>query len=420
MKYKGKRPELVAPAGNYEKMLYASAYGADAVYFGGTEFGLRVLAENFTFDDMVRAISYLHSMGRKAYITMNIMARNGQLKNIAGLAAKLDEAGADAFIVSDLGVLASVRSSIRRAAIHISTQAYVTNHKAAEMYHSLGAKRIILARELSLDEITEIRHMLPAGIELEVFVHGAMCISYSGRCLLSSYMAYRDSNQGNCAQACRWKYSLMEERRPGEYYPVFEDENGSYILNSMDLCLIDIADKLVEAGVDAFKIEGRMKSVFYVASVTRIYKEAIDSYIKGPDSYVPKECWNEELRAVSHRKYTKGFSEGTPGPGSSVTYESSSYIRPYTFCGVVTGYDHEKQLLVVEQRNNFGSGDMLEIVTPDRGIIKYSVRELFDENHEKTDRAPHPKMKLYLPYQGDAVPEYSLLRRKDDKGGNDV
>jgi U32 family peptidase len=408
-----KKVELLAPAGSYEKLEYAAAYGADAVYLGGNDYSMRALADNFSAGEIRKAVGYLHARSCKAYVTLNIAAKNAQVDKMADMAEELYEAGADAFIVSDLGVLKSIKKRIKDARIHMSTQANITNYGTASMYYDLGAERVVLARELSLGEISEIRIRTPKELEIEVFVHGAMCISYSGRCLLSNYITYRDSNQGKCAQACRWQYSLMEEKRPGEYFPVFEDDSGTYIFNSKDLCLIEHIDKLIGAGVDSFKIEGRMKSIFYVASVVKVYREAIDRYYLDPKSFTADKEWTRELEKVSHREYTKGFINGRPNAEDSVVYSSSSYIRGYTFCGVVAGYDSERKMLIVEQRNNFKTGDVFEIVSPYMKTVIYRTDRIFDEENNAITEAPHAQMIIYLPYDAGPLPKYSLLRRND-------
>jgi len=405
-----KKVELLAPAGNHEKFEYAVAYGADAVYLGGSSFSMRAAADNFSLDEIRSAVSLAHSNGKKVYVALNITARGSQIPEMTGYALKLHEAGVDAFIISDTGVMRAVKREIPNARIHVSTQANVTNHEAAIFYYEQGASRIVLARELSLDEISVIRSKIPKELELEVFVHGAMCISYSGRCLLSSFMTGRDGNQGDCAQSCRWKYALVEEKRPGGYYPVFEDSNGSYILNSKDLCLIGYIDSLIGAGVDSFKIEGRMKSIFYTSTVVKIYREAIDTYYNDPLSYTTDEAWLRELDTVSHREYTTGFINGVPT--DSVNPSSSSYIRGYTFTGVVKEHDEENMMLLVEQRNNFKTGEELELVSPGKKPEKYYVGQIFDADLNAIAAAPHPQMKVYLPYNGEKVSPYSFFRRR--------
>lgn len=409
-----KKPELLAPAGNFEKMEYAIAYGADAVYFAGESFGMRALADNFSKDQLKDAIGYIHSHGKKAYITLNITARNDQIGPMTDMAMTLDAMGADALIISDIGLISALRSRLAYSRIHVSTQANVTNFESALLYHSLGAKRIILARELSLDEIAKIRKETPKELELEVFVHGAMCISYSGRCLLSSFMTGRDSNQGNCAQACRWKYSLVEEKRPGEYFPVYEDDNGSYIMNSKDLCLVEKIGSLVKAGVDSFKIEGRMKSAFYVATTVNVYRQALDLYLKqGFLSGEELAYFMDELDTISHRIYTEGFINGMPDDGAAVNHADGSYIRGYTFCGVIKEYDTKKGMLMIEQRNSFSIGDILEIVSPADTKKCIHVSTMYDAQGNMINRAPHPQMEVLIPYIGERIPAYSFLRRKD-------
>ncbi len=404
------RPELVAPAGSPEKLKYAIAYGADAVYLGGTEFGLRAAAATFSKEEITRAVEYAHGKNVKVYVTVNIFARNHDIENLPGYIRFLAEAGVDAVIVSDPGVLSLVREVAPGLKIHISTQANTTNWRSAMVWKSLGAERIVLARELSLDEIRDIGGR--SGVELEVFVHGALCISYSGRCLLSSYMTGRDANRGDCAQACRWKYNLVEEKRPGEFFPVFEDQRGTYILSSKDLCLLEFIPALCKAGVSAFKIEGRVKSIHYVATTTGIYRAAIDEYIKDPQNYRVRPEWLEEIGKISNRQYTTGFIDAERTKNEKPFQIESIYNRNYTFTGVVTGYDYARGLLEVEQRNRFRCGDSMEILTPGMKIIRIDVDSILDGDGRLLEAAPHPRQVVYIPFP-EPVPEYSLLRRAE-------
>ena len=407
-----KKVELLAPAGNIQKMKYAINYGADAVYMGGNEFSLRALADNFTDEKMKEAIDYAHEKGKRVYLTLNIFAHNDDVKKVVDYAKRMWNLGIDAFIVSDLGVLSLIKKNISDAEIHISTQANSTNYATVNAYYQLGAKRVILARELSLDEIKEIRKNVPREVELEMFVHGAMCISYSGRCLLSNYMSYRDSNKGNCAQACRWKYSLVEEKRPLEHYDIVEDEKGTYIFNSKDMCLIEHIDKLIEAGVDSLKIEGRMKSIFYVSSVIKGYRNVIDEYYNDIENYYFNNENYKEVSKVSHREFTTGFLFGKPNEYTSTNFESSSYIRDYQFIGIVKGYLEKEKMLWIEQRNNFQVGDEIEILAPYSENISFKVNEIFNNKFEKIEVANHPQMNIYIPWDGGALDKYTILRKR--------
>jgi len=403
-----RKPEIVAPAGSPEKLEYAVAYGADAVYLGGTEFGLRTAAASFDRETMSRAVAFAHRRGVKVYVTVNIFARNRDIEELPGFIAFLRHIGVDAVIVSDPGVLALVRETAPELRIHISTQANTTNWRSAQTWKTLGAGRIVVARELSLAEIATISRR--AATELEVFVHGAMCISYSGRCLLSNYMTGRDANRGDCAQSCRWKYRLVEEKRPGEFFPIYEDDQGTYIMSSRDLCLLEHLPGLARAGVTAFKIEGRVKSIHYVATVTGVYRRAVDAYIADPDRYRVQPSWLEEIGKVSNRDYTTGFITSTPG-GTPPPVDSI-YRRNYTFVGAVLGYDQERKLLQVEQRNRFAVGQTLEICSPGLETYQLQVTNILDEQGHPLEAAPHPRQTVYLPWP-QPLPPYSLLRRAE-------
>ncbi|HEY8421475.1 MAG TPA: U32 family peptidase [Thermoclostridium sp.] len=401
--------ELLAPAGNPEKLKMAIIYGADAVYLAGPKFGLRAGAGNFTLEEMNEGIKFAHERNRKVYVTMNILPHNEDFEGIEEYVAMVSDAGADAIIVSDLGVLSVVKEVNPSMPVHISTQANVTNHRSAMMYKKLGASRIIAARELSLKELSFIHQEVP-DIELEAFVHGAMCISYSGRCLLSSFMCGRDANRGDCAQSCRWKYYLMEEKRPGEYFPVMEDERGTFILNSKDLCMIEHIPELIAAGVTSFKIEGRMKSSFYVSTVVRAYRMAIDSYLSDPENYVFRQEWLEEVSKVSHRSFTTGFFFSKPGPESQ-NYGTSSYIQSREFVGIVLEYDEKEKTALIEQRNRIFSGDEIEIMQPNGHDICLRVTEMHDIEGNRIDSTPHPQMKYFLKVPEPVMPD-SILRKK--------
>ncbi|NLI61273.1 MAG: U32 family peptidase [Clostridiales bacterium] len=404
-----KRPELLAPAGNLEKLKVALAYGADAVYMSGKQFGLRAFAGNFDNDEIAEAVDYAHSMGKKVYITMNIFAHNDDFLGMKEYMRFLSDIQVDAVILSDPGILSIARQIMPNVPIHLSTQANNTNWHSANFWHEQGVKRIILARELSLEEIIEIRRNTPETLELEAFVHGAMCISYSGRCLLSNVFTGRDANRGQCAHPCRWKYSIVEEKRPGEYHPVFEDERGTYIMNSKDICMLEHIPQLMNAGIDGFKIEGRMKSSYYVATVIQAYRKEIDTYFADPDNYIWNAAALDELKKASHRPFTTGFYFGKPSEKDH-QYMDSHYIRSYDFVGMVMGYDSQDGLLEVEQRNSFGVGDSIEIMIPGEEYIEYKVETLLNEDKQPISKAPHPQQKIYLPLDR-KLNKFSILRK---------
>ncbi|HOJ10586.1 MAG TPA: U32 family peptidase C-terminal domain-containing protein [Clostridiales bacterium] len=402
--------ELLAPAGNLEKLKMAIIYGADAVYLGGEAYGLRAYADNFSLEEMKEGIEYAHSRGKRVYVTMNIIPHNSDLIGIQDYAAQMQRIGADALILSDPGIFMLVKEAAPEMEIHLSTQANNTNWASAQFWYEHGIKRIILARELSLKEIGEIRHKVNKKLELEIFIHGAMCISYSGRCLLSNYMAGRDSNKGLCAHPCRWKYFLMEEKRPGEYMPVFENESGTFIFNSKDLCMIEHIPEIIQAGVTSVKIEGRMKSSYYVATVVRAYRKVIDSYCNDPESYRFDPMWMEEISKASHREYTTGFYFKKPGAEEQV-YNTSSYIRDYDFVGLVRNYDKATGIATVEQRNRMFNGEEIEVVIPGGEYFTQVIESMKNEDGENIDSAPHPQMTVYMPMARE-VAEYAILRRK--------
>jgi len=405
-----KKVELLAPAGNLEKLKMAVIYGADAVYLGGEEYGLRAYADNFTPDTLKEGIDFAHSKGKKVYLTMNVIPHNDDLNGMGDYVKFAEEAGVDSIILSDPGVFSIVREVAPNMEIHISTQANNTNWRSARFWYEQGAKRIILARELSLKEIKEIREKVPEDLQLEIFIHGAMCISYSGRCLLSNYMAGRDSNRGLCAHPCRWKYYLVEEKRPGEYMPVFENERGTFIYNSKDLCMIEYIPEILESGVESLKIEGRMKSSYYVATVVRSYRQALDSYYNNPESYRFNPEWLEEVSKASHREFTTGFYFNKP-TGKDQIYHTSSYIREYDFVGLVTAYDRNTGIATVEQRNRMFVGDEIEVVRPKGGYFTQVIKEMKNIDGENIEVAPHPQMTVFMPMDQE-VDEYTMLRRK--------
>ena len=405
-----RRPELLAPAGNLEKLKMAVVYGADAVYLGGEEYGLRAAAGNFSDDELEEGIAFAHAHGRKVYLTMNIIPHNKDFDGMAEYIARVRDMGADAVIFSDPGVYDMLRQYAPGMELHLSTQANNTNWRSAAFWHRHGVKRIILARELSIDEIREIRRNVPEDLELEIFVHGAMCISYSGRCLLSNYMASRDSNRGQCAHPCRWNYRLVEEKRPGQYFPVYENERGTYIFNSKDLCLIEHIPEIAESGISSLKIEGRMKSSYYVATVVKAYREALDAYISDPEGYTFDKAWLEEISKASHRDYTTGFFYSKP-TGDGQVYGSSSYVREYDFVGLVTAYDEKTGTAAIEQRNRFAVGDELEVVPPKGPYRIQKVTEMRNADGEVIEAAPHPQMTVYM-HMDRPVEPYTMLRRK--------
>lgn len=407
-----KKPELLAPAGDLEKLKMAVRYGADAVYLGGREFGLRAAAGNFDLAEMAEGVTYAHQFGVKVYVTLNIFAHNRHLVHLPAYISELNKLGIDAVLVSDPGVYAAVRETAPLLPIHISTQANTSNWAAVQFWSRIGAQRVVLARELSLDEIVEIKGKVD--IELEAFVHGAMCISYSGRCLMSGFMTGRSANLGECAQPCRWKYALVEEKRPGQYYPIEQDDYGSYVFNSMDLCMIRHIPELFRAGLDSLKIEGRMKSVHYVATVVKAYREAIDSFSANPDEYQFRQEWIDEIKKVSHREYTTGFFFGRDDFKGENT-ETSKYRRDYDFVGVVREYRAEEGLAVIEQRNRFMVGEKLEITGPQTKLFDQVVTAMFDGQGKPIQSAPHPQQTVILPVDGPVQP-LDLLRR--EKLGN--
>ncbi len=397
--------ELLAPAGDMERLRMALAYGADAVYLAGTSFGMRSFAGNFTPDELRLAVQLAHEKGVRVHVTCNTMPRNDEVARLPQWLEFLQDAGVDAIIAADVGVLSLAKRHAPKVQVHISTQASIVNYQSATAWHELGASRVILARELSLDEIREIRAKTPKTLEIEAFVHGAMCVSYSGRCLLSNYMtdASRDSNRGACAQPCRYQYALMEEKRPGEYFPVFEDEKGTYIMNSRDMCMIDHVKELMDAGLDSLKIEGRAKSSYYAAIVTSAYRHAIDAAAAG-QPLAP--VWRNEVDKVSHRHYSTGFYFGPPGQ----FYEDARYIRDWQVCAVVEDCTPEG-LATLSLRNKFRAGDEVEVIGPDAPAVAFAAPEMTDvEGAPLTEpRKPQMQFKMQLPK---AVPPLSLLRRQ--------
>jgi len=401
-----KKPELLAPAGNMERLEYALAYGADAVYIGGLNYSLRAKASNFSIEDIEKAVRTAHAAGKKLYVTMNIFARNSDFIELPDYISGLAAAGVDAVIVADLGVMAVVKKVAPGLRIHVSTQANITNTAAAELWGELGASRVVLARELSAVEIAEIAHN--AGVETEAFIHGAMCISYSGRCLMSKFLANRDGNRGDCAHSCRWKYFLVEEKRPDQYHAVQEDERGTYFFNSKDLALIGHIPELMKCGLDSLKIEGRMKSTHYVAAVTKIYRKAIDRYFDDPDNYRVDREWLEELEKVSHRQYSTGFFLGEKGE-EILGY--SRYEKTHDFVGLVRGYDEVKGLVEVEVRNRLSITEPVEVLSPDGLIKDYYISEMFDLKGYVPTEVSHAGYRVGIPSEK-PWPEFAIIRRK--------
>ena len=401
-----KRPELLAPAGTMEKLQMALAYGADAAYLGGVQFGLRAFGGNFANEEIRTAVQLAHGAGKKVYVTVNVFPHNDDLVSLPDYLRFLAEVGADAVLVADLGVFMLVREAAPTLPVHISTQANNVNWRTVRAWQELGAARVVLARELSCEEIREIRRH--TSVELELFVHGAMCISYSGRCLLSSYFTGRDANRGACAQSCRWKYALVEMSRPGEYYPIAEDERGTYIMNSKDLCLLPHLDEVVGCGIDSLKIEGRMKSVHYVASVVKAYRMALDACLSG-NPYEVREEWRAELEKVSHRAYTTGFFFGKT-TGADQIYGSSSYEQTSDFVGLVRAYDPVTQIATVEQRNNMKLGQEIEVFQPVGAPFRQNLSEMWDEEGQEIAAAPHPQQIVRIRMMQE-VAANSILRR---------
>ena len=397
--------ELLSPAGDMERLKMSVLYGADAVYLAGTDFGMRSFAGNFTPEELPIAVKYAHEHGVKVHVTVNTMPRNNEVASLPSYLESLQDAGVDALIVADLGAFTLAGKYAPKCQRHISTQQSIANYECAKAWYDLGAQRVVLARELNLSEIAEIRGKAPKELEIETFGHGAMCVSYSGRCLLSNYMTGRDSNRGACAQPCRYQYALMEEKRPGEYFPVYEDEKGTYILNSRDMCMIDHLKELQEAGVDCIKIEGRAKSAYYAAIVTGAYRHCIDDLYAGRE---PDPVWLDEVNHVSHRIYSTGFYFGEPGQYT----ENSRYIRTWQVCAIVESCD-DKGLALCSLRNKFRAGDELEIVGPDTKPEAFTVPVMQNLEGEALEEPRTPQMQFYLQLPK-KVPALSILRRSVD------
>ena len=399
--------EVLAPAGDEERFTAAINYGADAVYLGRKTFGMRASPMNFDFEQLVNAVNTAHAKGIKVYLTCNILPRNDEIPQFEQFVREAVEAKVDALIVADIGLLMMIKRFAPDMEIHISTQTGIVNYATANELYNMGAKRVVLARELSLDEIAEIRAKTPKELDIECFVHGAMCVSFSGRCLLSQYLVHRDANHGECAQPCRWGYYLMEEKRKGEYYPIFEDEKGTYILNAKDMCMIEHIDKLAQAGVYSLKIEGRAKSAYYVTVVTNAYRMAVDEYYKNPNNFVLPDWIREEVYKVSHRQYSKGFFFGTPE--NSQYYENSGYIRNFDVVAVVEKC--ENGTVYCTQRNRFFKGDTVEILAPSQKPVVLTLENIYDENGEEIETANHAMMKFSFKSNID-FPNGTVIRKE--------
>ena len=401
--------ELLIPAGNLENLKVAIDYGADAVYIGGEFFSLRAKAKNFSKEDMKAGIDYAHKRGKKVYVTANILGHNEDLEAARGYFEELKEIGPDALIISDPGIFTIAKEVWPEVEIHISTQANNTNYGTYLFWWKLGATRVVTARELSLEEIKKIRENIPVQMEIETFVHGAMCMSYSGRCLLSNFFTGKDANKGECTHSCRWKYSVVEEKRPGEYMPVYENERGTYIFNSKDLCMIEYIPELIEAGIDSFKIEGRMKTALYVATVARTYRKAIDDYLKSPETFKENlEWYKSEIGKCTYREFTTGFFFGKPDSDTQI-YDSNTYVKNYIYIGTVNEVD-EKGRAVFNQKNRFFVGDSIEVMKKNGENISLYVESIEDENEEKMDNAPHPMQLLKVTFDKQVAEEGDILR----------
>ena len=407
-----RKPELLSPAGDFERLEYTLAYGADACYLAGKDFGMRTAPGNFTGEELEKACKLAHSLGKRVYVTVNTMPRSEEAERIPAFLDFLQQAGADAAIIADLGVLEMCKQHAPRLERHISTQANNTNYLTYQFWYQQGAKRVVSARELSMEELRELRAHIPDDLEIETFVHGAMCISYSGRCLLSNYFTGRDANQGACTHPCRWKYAVMEESRPGEYLPVYENERGTYIFNSKDLCMIEHIPELLESGIDSFKIEGRMKTALYVATVARTYRKAIDDCLQSRELYEKNLPWyKEQIAACTYREFTTGFFYGKPDESSQI-YDNNTYQKGYTYLGIVGDVDAENYIHL-EQRNKFSVGEMIEIMKPDGENLAVRVEAMLNEEGEAMESAPHPQQKLRVRLSGKAD-ACDILRRKEE------
>ena len=406
-----RKTELLIPASSLEVLKIAVMFGADAVYIGGEAFGLRAKAKNFSPEEMKEGIAFAHEHGVKVYVTANILAHNYDLEGAREYFKELKEMKPDGLIIADPGMFTLAKEICPEIDVHISTQANNTNYETYRFWERLGATRVVSARELSIKEIKEIREHISDKMEIETFVHGAMCISYSGRCLLSNYFTGRDANQGACTHPCRWKYAVVEESRPGEYLPVYENERGTYIFNSKDLCMIEHIPDLIDAGIDSLKIEGRMKTALYVATVARTYRKALDDYAESPEKYQENMPWYlDQISNCTYRQFTTGFFYGKPTEETQI-YDSNTYVKEYTYLGIV-GERNEQGCYRIEQRNKFCVGDMIEVMKPDGRNVEVIVKEIYDEEGNSMESCPHPKQVLYIDL-GMELDQYDILRRQE-------
>ena len=404
-----KKIELLAPAGDLERLKIAFTYGADAVYIGGEIFGMRSAAKNFTIDEIEEGVNFAHNLGKQVFVTINIIPRNEELDQLEAYLLELSRVGVDAVIVSDPGVFTIVRQTVPNMEVHISTQASTTNSQAANFWYNQGAKRVVMAREMSFNEIKELRDNTPEDMDIEAFVHGAMCMSYSGKCVISNYTTGRDANRGACAQPCRWKYDLVKETTPGEYERVLEDVDYSFFFNSKDMCMIEYVPELIKCGITSFKIEGRMKTAYYVATTVRAYRMAIDAYYEDPENWKFNPIWLEELKKGSHRDYCTGFYFDRPDENAH-NYESASYIRNYDFVGIVRDYDAENDLYIVEQRNKMFVKDKVEVIGPFKETSFANILEMYDDEGNPIESAPHARQIVKLKLDIKVDKDYMLRK----------
>lgn len=406
-----KKPELLIPASSLEVLKTAVIFGADAVYIGGEAYGLRAKAKNFSMEDMKEGIEFAHAHNVRVFVTANILAHNEDLEGVEQYFKELKELKPDALIIADPGVFTIARKICPEIEAHISTQANNTNYLTYNFWHEQGATRVVAARELSLAEIKELRGKIPEELEIEAFIHGAMCISYSGRCLLSNYFTGRDANKGACTHPCRWKYAVVEEQRPGEYLPVYENERGTYIFNSKDLCMIEHIPEIIDAGINSLKVEGRMKTALYVATVARTYRKAIDDYLESEEKYrANMEWYKAEIGKCTYRQFTTGFFFGKPDENTQI-YDSNTYMTEYTYLGIV-GEKNSQNQYMIEQRNKFSVGEKIEVMKPDGTNVEVTVRSITDEEGNPMESAPHPKQKLWIDL-GVELDRYDILRRHE-------
>ncbi|MGL5693841.1 MAG: peptidase U32 family protein [Peptostreptococcaceae bacterium] len=404
-----RKVELLAPAGDLERLKIAFTYGADAVYIGGEIFGMRSAAKNFSKEDMIEGVNFAHEREKQVFVTINIIPRNDDLMQLEDYLLELQEIGVDAVIVSDPGVFTIVKKTIPNMEIHISTQASTTNPAAATFWYNQGAKRIVTARELSFEEIKDLRDNTPEDMDIETFVHGAMCMSYSGKCVISNHTTGRDANKGSCAQSCRWKYTLTEEVAPGEYVPVLEDIDPEFFFNSKDLCMVAYIPEIFESGITSLKIEGRMKTSYYVATTVRAYRMALDEYYKDPENWKFNPIWLEELKKGSHRDYSTGFFFDRPDSNSH-NYKSASYIRTYDFIGLVKSHEDNSDLVIVEQRNKMYVGDKIEVIGPFKDTMHATILEMYNEDGEPIESAPHARQTVKMKLDLDVEKDYILRK----------